>query len=365
MKKMLLAMSAIAGLGAAPVLAANPDLVYLPPIGNPVIANTKPVNGDVNPYGVAFIPAGFPAGGLLVSTDILVSNFNNKANLQGTGTTIIQVNPKGLKKVFFASTPPVQGLSTALNVLRAGYIIVGEFPSTDGTCGTASAGSLLVIDNAGHLVQTITDPKIDGPWDMAVADNGTFASLFISNGLNGTISRIDVKVAPLGTANPITKTASSIIGSAYRFQCDPVTFVDAPTGLAYDQATDELYVASTVDNAIFKLSEAGHRITTQFTGTVVYDDNQHLHGPLALAFAPNGHLLTSSNDAINADPNHPSEIVEFTTGGEFVAQFPIDPNLGGSFGLAVQTTGHLTSRFAAVDDNTSQLKIWTVTLSPF
>ncbi len=307
---------------------------------------------------------------LLASTDILVSNFNNKANLQGTGTTIVQVNTKGLKKVFFASTPPVQGLSTALNVLRAGYIIVGEFPSTDGTCATASAGSLLVIDNAGHLVQTITDPNIDGPWDMAVADNGTFASLFISNGLNlnklnGTIVRLDVKVAPLGTANPITTIASSVIGSAYRFQCDPVTFVDAPTGLAYDQATDELYVASTVDNAIFKLSEAGHRITTQFTGAVVYDDNEHLHGPLALGFAPNGHLLTSSNDVINADPNHPSEIVEFTTDGKFVAQFPIDPNLGGSFGFAVETTGHLTSRFAAVDDNTSQLRTWTVTLSPF
>jgi hypothetical protein len=43
----------------------------------------------VNPYGVAFVPQIFLAGGLLKPGDLLVSNFNNKLNLQGTGTTII------------------------------------------------------------------------------------------------------------------------------------------------------------------------------------------------------------------------------------------------------------------------------------
>jgi hypothetical protein len=56
-----------------------------------LMESTIPTNGDVNPYGVAFVPNGFPAGGLLNPGDLLVSNFNDNQNLQGTGTTIIKV----------------------------------------------------------------------------------------------------------------------------------------------------------------------------------------------------------------------------------------------------------------------------------
>jgi len=61
---------------------------FLPAQVHPV--STVPPNGDVNPYGVAFVPAGFPTG-TVNRGDILVSNFNNKKNLQGTGTTIVDV----------------------------------------------------------------------------------------------------------------------------------------------------------------------------------------------------------------------------------------------------------------------------------
>lgn len=69
------------------VLAAGLD-PFLP---NPVLSvSTVPVNGDVNPYGVAFVPQDFPTGGILNPGDILVSNFNNALNLQGTGTNYHQ-----------------------------------------------------------------------------------------------------------------------------------------------------------------------------------------------------------------------------------------------------------------------------------
>jgi hypothetical protein len=80
---------------------------------------------------------------------------------------------------------------------------------------------------------------------------------------------------------------------------------------------------------------------------------------LALTLAPNGNLICSSNDVINAVAGQPSELVEFTRGGVFVAERSVDPNLGGSFGLAFGTvSGKIT--FAAVDDNTSSLEVWTV-----
>ena len=96
-------------------------------------------------------------------------------------------------------------------------------------------------------------------------------------------------------------------------------------------------------------------------GITIYDDNIHLHGPLGLAAAPNGHLLVTNNDGINPDPNQPSEIVEFTKQGEFVKEISVDPAQGGSFGLAVSSTAD-QAIFAAVDDNTSMLIIWTLNL---
>jgi hypothetical protein len=54
------------------------------------IASTIPSNGDINPYGMAVVPA---TTGSLVQGNFLISNFNNSSNLQGTGTTIVQISP--------------------------------------------------------------------------------------------------------------------------------------------------------------------------------------------------------------------------------------------------------------------------------
>jgi len=69
------------------------------------------------------------------------------------------------------------------------------------------------------------------------------------------------------------------------------------------------------------------------TGTLIFA-NRHLRGPLALVFAPNGNLPTANGDAVNGDPTHPSEIVEFTKSGEFVREFNVDAGQGGAFGIA-------------------------------
>jgi len=320
------------------------------------VVSTVPANGDLNPYGVAFVPPGFPSGAVNPG-DILVSNFNNSENLQGTGTTIIRVTPQAQVSLFFTASAQQPGLSTALGILKEGLVIVGNFPSVDGTCQTAGNGNLLVISSAGQQTQTITDQNyINGPWDMALYDvGGGQVDIFITNGLTGTVTRFNTMING-GTLTVQSKTTTA---SGYMFQCDPVTFVDAPTGLVYNPATDILYVASTLDNAIYAVSHASSRTDDGGTGQVVYRDQAHLHGALGLAAAPNGHLLVSNNDAINPDPNQPSEIVEFTLTGQFVKEISMDPNQGGSFGLNLQTTGP-TSRFAAVDDNQNDLNIWTL-----
>ena len=333
----------------------DPDAAFLPsPVRN---VSTTPANGDQNPYGVAFVHNNFPTGsGPLKHGDILVSNFNNGMNLQGTGTTIVRVPAGGTPTVFFQGNAGL-GLSTALGTLQVGLVVVGNAPTTDGSSGTATAGSLLVINNQGKVIQTIANGWIQYPWDMALVDEGDRAIAFVTNALNGTVSRLDFKVSWSG----LTMVSAKTIASGYVHRGDPVALFVAPTGLVYDARRDRLYVASTGDNAVFAIPDAATRSTDAGTGFIIYQDNVHLHGALGLAEAPNGHLLVTNNDTVNPDPNQTSEIVEFTKDGEFVKELSVDPSAGGSFGLAVHVKDD-HAIFAAVDDNTASLLVWTLSM---
>jgi hypothetical protein len=311
----------------------------------------------VNPYGVAFVPNNFETGsGPLKHGDILVSNFNNSMNLQGTGTTIVRVPASGAPKLFFQGNKGL-GLTTALGTLQVGLVVVGNGPTPDGSSSSATPGSLLVINNKGKLVQTIANAWIQYPWDMALVDHGDWATAFVTNALNGTVSRLDFKVSSSG----LTLTSAKTIASGYVHRGDPVALFVAPTGLVYDAKPDRLYVSSTGDNAVFEVKDAANTQSDHGKGTIVYQDDAHLHGALGLVEAPNGHLLVSNNDTVNSDPSRPSEVVEFTKRGEFVKELSMDPAQGGSFGMAVSSSAD-QAIFASVDDNTSTLVIWTLNL---
>jgi hypothetical protein len=329
-----------------------PHSAFLPT--PPVVVSTVPPNGDVNPYGVAFVPAGFPKGGALAPGDILVSNFNDQANQQGTGTTIVDVPASGGAPTVFFQGQAGLGLTTALAVLKEGLVIVGNLPTSDGSCATAQAGSLLVINSSGQLLATLAESDIDGPWDMTVSERGRGEVLiFVSNVLSGTVTRFDARVVPGG----LTILSHTQIASGYMHRCDPAALVVGPTGLVYDPERDILYVAATEDNKVFAVRHAGETTHDGGTGHVVYEDSVHLHGPLGMAAAPNGDLLVANADVINSDPNQPSEIVEFTIGGHFVKQLSVDPAQGASFGLAV-ASGRGGTRFAYVDDAANTLTIF-------
>jgi hypothetical protein len=341
------------GIGLAQSFGS--DNAFLP---SPVrTVSTVPPNGDLNPYGVAFVPGSFETGwGPLKHGDILVSNFNNSANLQGTGTTIVRIPASGAPSVFFQGGTGL-GLSTALGTLQYGFIVVGNAPTTDGTSATAMPGSLLVINNQGKLIQTISNAWIQYPWDMALVDHGSQATAFVTNALNGTVSRLDFQVSASGLKLLSAKT----IASGYVHRGDPVALFVAPTGAVYDADRDRLYVASTGDNAVFAIPDASSTQEDNKRGFVIYQDEVHLHGALGLVAAPNGHLLVSNNDTVNSDPNQPSEIVEFTKDGNFVKELSVDPSQGGSFGMAIRNANDQPI-FAAVDDNTAALIIWTLNL---
>jgi len=322
----------------------------------PLQVSTSPSNGDLNPYGLINVPFGFPTGSIGTG-QLLVSNFNNSANVQGQGTTIIAVDPaSGKTSLFFQGTAGTPlGFSNALTIARAGFVFAGSVPTN--SAGTiAKPGALLVLDNGGHLVTRLAhSDKIDGPWGMAINDLGNEAQLFVSNVLDGTVTRLDVSFDHGFTVigSPLT------IASGYRFGPDPSAVVVGPAGLAYDSYNDVLYVASELDNEIFALEGAGKTTSNLGTGDVVFSDPSHLRGPLGLILATNGHLITA-----NADPSTvtdttagPSEIVEFTKDGHFVRTFSIDSAAGSAFALNDLFTKGII-QFSYVDDAEATLTIW-------
>ena len=143
----VLAISLIAAAALTLLPTTAPAADERPFLPKTIVSSTVPENGDVNPYGVAIVPAGFPSGGTIAPGDVLVSNFNNSDNLQGTGTTIIKFTPNGLvspagqASEFFKGSFP--GLTTALGVLKRGFVLVGSVSTTDGKFGTIKAGPLL------------------------------------------------------------------------------------------------------------------------------------------------------------------------------------------------------------------------------
>jgi hypothetical protein len=320
-------------------------------------ASTIPPNGDLNPYGVAFVPAGFPFGGATATGNLLVANFNNSGNLQGTGATIISISPTGQQSLFATSSQI--GLDTALGVLTQGFVVVGNLPVTyppPPGSPTPGTGVLQFFDRSGNLVLTLSDPTLDSPWDLAINDQGSQAQIFVSNVLSGTVTRVNVSIS-----NNKIKVLMTRIGSGYKHQPNAAAVVVGPTGLAYDRDHDTLYVASTDDNTIFAIPDAGDRTSDANTGFVVFadPDQQHLHGPLGLVLTPKGNLITANGDAVFAGGTQ-NDLVEFTPHGNLVATYQLDAGPpGGAFGIAI-TSSQGSVRFAAVDDDLNTVTVWTL-----
>ena len=349
----LAALCGVMTAGALSLAAETPRPIL--PLTPPIVS-TVPPNGDVNPYGVAVVPRTLLGTTVLQTGDILVSNFNNAENLQGTGTTIVRFNQMGQQSVFYQSQ--AQGLTAALGILSDGIVVVGSLPTTDGTSATVQPGSLLFVDPRGNLLGALSGTAyVNGPWGMAIHDfGGGAAQIFVSNVLTGDVQRFDVTYD--GGGQTVNIRAAVRVASGYAHRTDPAALVLGPSGLTYDAQRDILYVANSADNAIYAISDAADANSSQGTGRVVFNDATRLHGPLDLTLAPNGHLIVANSDGSNVDPNQPSELVEFTTNGEFIGQYAVDPNTGGAFGVNVMAVGVGTVRVAAVDDNQNALKIW-------
>ena len=336
------------------------------------LALTTPENGDLNPYAVVVAPVTI---GKVQAGDVLVDNFNNISNLQGTGTTIVDFNPATKKTTLFAQIPRDTaqcpggvGLTTAMTMLKSGWVIVGSFPSKDGTTATRGEGCLLVLDTEGKLVETWSGPTISGPWgNMAVTDKGDTATLFVSMAgfdvpgprvldpathypvvlHKATVLRLEVSI-PAG--KPPVLVSQTVVANGLAQRADLDNFVFGPTGLALGD-DDTLYATDGQENTIIAIDHASTRTDSAGLGRVVTHDGL-LAWPLALAWTPEKHLLVTNGkngQLVEVDPLAGKQIYAQWIDND-QAQSP--PGNGDLFGLALTPDG---KGFYYVEDDMNTL----------
>ena len=339
---------ALAGASAK----AEDDPGYLKGIKHfTTLTSTVPDNGDQNPYAIVVAPV---SAGKITAGDVLVTNFNDKNNLQGLGTTIVAFTPSTKKLTLFASIPRHLeqcpggiGLTTAMTMLKSGWVIVGSLPSQDGTTSTKGQGCLVVLDSQGNLASVITSANINGPWgNMAVIDNGTSAVLFLSNTGFGVeapgqdvvneanVVRLELTI-PAG--KPPTVAKETVIASGFGEQADKDVFIIGPTGLALGR-DDALYVSDAIGNRIARIPDAVKRTTSAGTGEDVTKDGL-LRRPLAMVMAPNGNLLVTNGlngQCVEINPATGKQLHALWIDANR-AQSP--PGSGDLFGIAMTPTG--------------------------
>jgi hypothetical protein len=319
------------------------------------LTTTVADNGDLNPYAVVIAPL---SAGKVQKDDVLVDNFNNIANLQGTGTTIVGYRPSTRQTYLFAKVPQNLsqcpggvGLTTAMTMLKTGWVIVGSTPSKDGTTATKGPGCMLVFDPNGQLVSAWSGPTINDPWgNMAVVDNGSTALLFISMAgfdlqsprvidpatnlpiviHKATVLRLEVSI-PAG--QPPVLQSQTVIGDGFAQRADLDNFLLGPTGLALGP-DHTLYVTDGLENIITAIPDATTRTSSAGTGRVVTQGGL-LSWPLAMTWTPEGHLLVCNGKdgrAVEIDPAAGKQIYARWINTN-QAQSP--PGNGNLFGLAM------------------------------
>ena len=336
------------------------------------LTTTVTANGDLNPYAIVVAPV---SEGRIHEGDVLVDNFNDISNLQGTGTTILDYNPATKQTTLIAELPKKLphcpggvGLTTAMTMLKSGWIIVGSTPSTDGTTRTKGQGCLLVLDANGKLVNTVSSPHINGPWgNIALIDKGSTASLFISNAgdLPGpdvkdpqtdlpvvmnkaTVLRIELSI-PQGKP-PVFKS-QTVIADGLSARSNKDSFLIGPTGLALGPDGKTLYVSDAVRNRIIAIDDAATRTTSAGQGREITKEGL-LKRPLAMCMAPNGHLLVTNatnGQAVEIDPLAGKQIYAQWIDND-QAQSP--PGNGDLFGIAMRLDG---KGFYYVEDDMNTL----------
>ena len=307
-------------------------------------STVDPDNGDLNPYGLDIARV---TNGKINKGDLVVCNFNDKANVQGNGTTIVALHPQqGSTPTHIAQDASLKGCDALATAAPNGNIWNAAFSANDNP----------IFTPAGALVTTLADGPWHGPFGQTFAPTQTpfgVASFYVSNAGDGSIVRVNITSS--GFTFDVIATGFAVNGGA------PGSIL-GPSGLQYDAKRDRLFIVDGADNSLTVFNfvsfipKGGIVVKgSQFSGIAHLLARRvfagaPLNGPISSALLPNGHLVLGNT----LDANGTNLMVEITPGGKVVATKNVDTGAAGAlFGMVATGTTASDTKIYFNDDNTN------------
>lgn len=303
------------------------------------IGSTVPSTpGDVNPYGldVAKVTSGNIAAG-----DLVVCNFNNPGNRQGTGDTIVALHPiVGATPVSIAKSNSLLGCN-ALAMAPDGHIWTAAFKANDNP----------ILTSDGSVVSTLQN----GPWNHPFGETSASAAFYVSNAGDGSLVRVSASTFAFTT-----------IATGFPVNGGQPGSILSPSGLNYDSSSDRLYVVDGTNNALYAIDNVsavtangivvnGSAFSGSFASSAhVIFSGSPLNGPISSAILPGGNIAVGNT----LDPDGQNLIVEISPTGELLDVKNVDTGAAGAiFGMVATGTSTASTKLYFNDDNDNTVKV--------
>jgi hypothetical protein len=322
-----------------------------------VIGSTvDPTNGDQNPYGLVYVANKPLSKSPLKKGDLLVCNFNDKANVQGNGTTIEYMGSSpGASPTRFTQNAQLKGCaSLAINKFDQSYAA---------DSGAKNASGMGV---GGKISSTFKNALLVKPWGSAYVPSKLGYppgdGLWIADASSGKIIRIN-----LGTMGPPTYTA---VISGFKVNGGAPGSILGPSGMQYNAKTDTLYVVDGVTNTLVAFNHAYNQFNAPnsvvvssdgktFTGPkkknakLIYSGSP-LNGPISTTLLHNGNLVVGNT----LDASGTNLMVEIASDGTLLDTKNVDTGAGGAlFGIVSTGASDSTEKIFFNDDNANNVQV--------
>jgi hypothetical protein len=336
------------------VLDADDSNPILPLLTQNLTIGSTSVKGELNPYGLDVAKSDSPPiSPIIKAGDLVICNFNNKKNIQGTGSTILALRPVvGSKPTFIAQDPSLVGCNA-----------IALSPNDVSWAAVYSANDNPLVDATGTVLTTLPFGPWHGPFGEAFSrKQGPFgkAAFYVTNAGDGTIVRVNILTAG-GFSFDVIATGFAINGGV------PGAIL-GPSGLQYDAKNDNLYVVDGADNSltVFKhvstIPPGGIYLKNGIFGGPFHNrarrvfSGSPLKGPISSALLPNGHLVLGNT----LDAGFSNLMVEISPSrGKVVATKNVDDKIapGALFGMVATGTSDDDVQLFYNDDNTNTLNV--------
>ena len=305
-------------------------------------------NGDQNPYGLVIANA---TTSKIAKGDLIACNFNDKANIQGNGTTIEVLHPfPGAKSHRLVADPSLKGCAA---------IALG--PMNDIWLAAYTANDNPIVSPEGQIFTTLLNGPWHGPFGQAFSGHpgpDGVAAFYESNALDGSIIRINIR-----SNGPFTY--DKIVAGLDVNHGVPGSIL-TPSGLTYDASRDTLYIIDGNDvGRVYAISQVssvrpnGITVSSKtdqcFFGPDARFGRQVFHGP-PLNAPISADLLFNGDLVIGNTLDN--RLVQLSPNGRVMGVLNVDRGPDGAlFGIATQGTTADNTRIYLNDDNDNTIKV--------